>query len=110
MEEWAGKVEWMGGHWAGRGGERQVDVGTSGRAIKDVILEKFPWVTHGKELRYHSHGYSWERITSFTPWRVTHGIELCDFIAGTEIWGGGGGGGGGGQGGLEPPHFQKQRG
>ena len=25
-------------------------------------------------------GYSWERITSFTPW-VTHGIELCAFIA-----------------------------
>jgi len=25
-------------------------------------------------------GYSWERITSFTPW-VTHGIELRAFIA-----------------------------
>ena len=25
-------------------------------------------------------GYSWERITSFTPW-VTHGIEIRAFIA-----------------------------
>ena len=24
--------------------------------------------------------HSWERITSFVPW-VTHGIELCAFIA-----------------------------
>ena len=27
-----------------------------GRATKDVIYGKFPWVTHGKELRYLSHG------------------------------------------------------
>ena len=45
---------------------------------KDVILGKIPCVTHGKELRYHSHeslmgknyvictlGYSWDRITCF---------------------------------------------
>ena len=45
---------------------------------EDVIHCKFPWVTDGKELRYHSHGllmgknyviytlgYSWDRITCF---------------------------------------------
>ena len=30
--------------------------GTCGHLEKDVIHDKFPWVTHGKELRYHSHG------------------------------------------------------
>jgi len=46
----------------------------TGHLEKDVIIHgKFPWVTHGKELRYLSHGYSWERITSFTPW-VTHSL------------------------------------
>ena len=34
----------------------------------------------GKNLHYLSMGYSWEGITSLTPW-VTHGIELRAFIA-----------------------------
>ena len=68
---------------------------------------KFPWVTHGKELHYHSHGllmgkncvfYSWDRITCFRlnvkcskvgnfviPWVLYHHINSAQGLV--WVWG-----------------------